>query len=48
MVRDGPRNRPVVPFGRVTKGISVVEEACRRPALTVGVEECGWVLPVQL
>ena len=46
MVRDGPRNKSVFPFGRVTKGMSVVEEACRRPAMTVGVAECGWVLPV--
>ncbi|KAK8387317.1 hypothetical protein O3P69_018124 [Scylla paramamosain] len=46
MVRDGPRNRTVFPFGRVSKGMSVVEEACTRPALTVGVLECGWVLPV--
>ncbi|MPC62049.1 Peptidyl-prolyl cis-trans isomerase B1 [Portunus trituberculatus] len=46
MVRDGPRNKSVFPFGRVSKGISVVEEACRRPAMTVGVAECGWVLPV--
>lgn len=46
MVRDGPRNKTVFPFGRVSKGLSVVEEACRRSALSVGVAECGWVLPV--
>lgn len=45
-VKDGPRFKTVYPFGRVTQGIEVVEEACRRPAHSVSVADCGWVLPM--
>ncbi|XP_042880419.1 tripartite motif-containing protein 55-like [Penaeus japonicus] len=45
-VKDGPRFKTVFPFGRVTRGLEVVEEACRRPALSVRVADCGWVLPL--
>ncbi|XP_063595985.1 histone-lysine N-methyltransferase 2D-like [Penaeus indicus] len=45
-VKDGPRFKTVFPFGRVSHGIEVVEEACRRPAHSVCVADCGWVLPL--
>ncbi|XP_042219760.1 uncharacterized protein LOC121864673 isoform X2 [Homarus americanus] len=45
-VKDGPRTKTVFPFGRVCQGLSVVEEACRRPAFSVSITDCGWVLPV--
>lgn len=45
-VKDGPRFKTVFPFGRVTQGIEVVEEACRRPAHSVCVADCGWLLPL--
>ncbi|XP_069940791.1 uncharacterized protein [Cherax quadricarinatus] len=45
-VKDGPRSKTVFPFGRVCQGLSVVEEACRRPAFSVSISDCGCVLPV--
>ncbi|XP_071542619.1 uncharacterized protein [Panulirus ornatus] len=45
-VKDGPRPRMVFPFGRVCEGLDVVDAACRRPAFSVSVADCGLVLPV--